>query len=149
MIIDLDRFKVINDTYGHQVGDDVLREVAKLVQENIRAGDSAARYGGEELAVILPETTGSGAFIVAERIRHAVAARPFANPQRNSRTLPVRTTISTGIACFPSDADDSPALIMSADKALYRAKEEGRNRTIMYNTTTFSTHPLGNLSEEE
>ena len=149
MIIDLDRFKAVNDTYGHQVGDDVLREVAKLVQENIRAGDSAARYGGEELAVIMPETTGSGAFKVAERIRQAVAAQAFSNPQRNTRTLPVRTTISAGIACFPSDADNQSALIVAADRALYRAKEEGRNRSVMYSASAFSTQPLGGHTVEE
>ncbi|HEX8218066.1 MAG TPA: sensor domain-containing diguanylate cyclase [Chloroflexia bacterium] len=149
MILDLDRFKTINDTYGHQVGDDVLREVAKLVQENIRAGDSAARYGGEELAVIMPETTGSGAFKVAERIRQAVAAQAFSNPQRNTRTLPVRTTISAGIACFPSDADNQSALIVAADRALYRAKEEGRNRSVMYSASAFSTQPLGGHTVEE
>ncbi|HVF98551.1 MAG TPA: sensor domain-containing diguanylate cyclase [Chloroflexia bacterium] len=150
MILDLDRFKTINDTYGHQVGDEVLREVAKLVQANIRAGDSAARYGGEELAVIMPETTGSGAFKVAERIRQAVAAQAFANPQRSStRTLPVRTTISTGIACFPSDADNQSALIVAADRALYRAKEEGRNRSVMYSASAFSTQPLGGQAVEE
>jgi diguanylate cyclase (GGDEF)-like protein/PAS domain S-box-containing protein len=149
MILDLDRFKTINDTYGHQVGDDVLREVAKLVQENIRAGDSAARYGGEELAVIMPETTGSGAFKVAERIRQAVAAQPFKNPQGSTRTLPVRTTISTGIACFPGDADNQSALIVAADRALYRAKEEGRNRSVMFNASTFSTQPLSGHQVEE
>ncbi|HEY0069647.1 MAG TPA: sensor domain-containing diguanylate cyclase [Chloroflexia bacterium] len=149
MIIDLDRFKVVNDTYGHQVGDEVLREVSKLVQESIRAGDSAARYGGEELAVIMPETTGSGAFKVAERVRQAVAARPFTNPQRSTRTLPVRMTISTGIACFPSDADNQDALIVAADKALYKAKEEGRNRSVMFNGSAFSTNPLPSNPVEE
>ncbi|HEX8229051.1 MAG TPA: sensor domain-containing diguanylate cyclase [Chloroflexia bacterium] len=149
MIIDLDRFKAVNDTYGHQVGDEVLREVAQLVQENIRAGDSAARYGGEELAVILPETTASGAFKVAERIRQAVAARPFARPHGGTRTLPVRMTISTGIGCFPSDGDSQDALIVAADQALYNAKDEGRNRTIMYNGSKFSTQPLGSHSVED
>lgn len=149
MIMDLDRFKVVNDTYGHHVGDEVLREVAQLVQENIRAGDSAARYGGEELAVILPETTASGAFKVAERIREAVAGRPFASSKRGTQVLPVRMTISTGIGCFPSDADNQDALIVVADRALYQAKEEGRNRTIMSNGSTFGTHPLNSQVVEE
>ncbi|MDQ3704702.1 MAG: sensor domain-containing diguanylate cyclase [Chloroflexota bacterium] len=149
MIIDLDRFKVVNDTYGHQVGDEVLREVARLVQENIRAGDSAARYGGEELAVILPETTASGAFKVAERIRQAVAAHPFARPQGGTRTLPVRMTISTGIGCFPGDGDSQDALIVAADRALYNAKEEGRNRTIMYSGSRFGTQPLNSHPVED
>jgi diguanylate cyclase (GGDEF)-like protein/PAS domain S-box-containing protein len=149
MIIDLDRFKIVNDTYGHSVGDEVLHEVAQLVQENIRAGDSAARYGGEELAVILPETTASGAFKVAERIRQAVAARPFARPQGGTRTLPVRMTISAGIGCFPGDGESLDTLIVAADQALYKAKDEGRNRTIMYNGSAFGTRPLNSHQVEE
>ncbi|MDQ3927896.1 MAG: GGDEF domain-containing protein, partial [Chloroflexota bacterium] len=148
MIIDLDRFKMVNDTYGHQVGDEVLSEIATLVQQNIRAGDSAARYGGEELAVILPETTASGAFKVAERIRQAVAAQPFARPRGGTRTLPVRMTISTGIGCFPSDGDNQDALIVAADRALYKAKEDGRNRTAMYDSSRFGTQPLNGHNVE-
>lgn len=149
VILDIDRFKIVNDTYGHQMGDEVLRQVSKLVQDNIRVGDSAARYGGEELAVILPETTDSGAFKVAERIRQAVAAHPFTMPGRSARLLPVRSTISSGVACYPSDADNQSALMVAADRALYRAKEEGRNRTIMFNGSTFRTEPLNSHSVEE
>ena len=149
MILDLDRFKNVNDTYGHHVGDEVLRQVAKLMRDNIRAGDSAARFGGEELAVIMPETTGSGAFKVAERIREAVASYSFNNPQRSTKILPVRTTISIGIACFPSDADSQNALTVAADRALYRAKEAGRNRTVMYNSSVLNTQPFINHHSEE
>lgn len=124
IFFDLDRFKSINDTYGHQFGDRVLRELARIATRTMRSIDLVGRYGGEEFVAVLPETDGAQALIVAERLRVNVA--------RNRLTLPsgedVRATISAGIAVFPADATTMDTLIRIADTALYAAKAGGRNR---------------------
>jgi len=118
MLIDVDHFKRYNDTFGHLQGDSVLREVARLITEHVRAYDFVARYGGEEFAVILPDTELETAVGVAERIRLVIAQHRFAN-----RTV----TISVGVAGWCSGVD-SNELIQAADSALYEAKRRGRNR---------------------
>jgi len=124
IFFDLDRFKSINDTYGHQFGDRVLRELARIATRTMRSIDLIGRYGGEEFVAVLPETDGVQALIVAERLRMNVA--------RNRLTLPsgedVRATISAGIAVFPADATTMDTLIRIADTALYAAKAGGRNQ---------------------
>jgi diguanylate cyclase (GGDEF)-like protein len=126
LLLDLDDFKKINDERGHLVGDRVLRDVGRLIVGGIRDIDIAARYGGEEFAVILPETPRSGAFVVAERIRREMERR-----FRRRGSL-ARATLSGGMACFPEDADTPEGLIAKADKALYRAKETGKNLIALY-----------------
>ncbi|MDQ7822830.1 MAG: diguanylate cyclase [Candidatus Eremiobacteraeota bacterium] len=121
---DIDHFKKFNDTYGHQQGDTVLREVARLIKAGVRKGDIAARYGGEEMSVILPSTGKSVAFEVAERIRKAIERSRFPGLPEG-----VRVTISMGIATFPRDGTTPEDLIKKADMALYEAKHSGRNRT--------------------
>jgi len=129
LILDLDDFKTINDTRGHPVGDSVLRDVGKLVVDNIRDIDIAARYGGEEFAVILPETPRTGAFIVAERIR-AQMQRNYRRKGGLDRAL--HATVSGGLACFPEDADGPEGLVARSDEALYRSKNRGKNQITIY-----------------
>jgi len=126
LLIDLDHFKQVNDTYGHLVGDDVLRDVGQLLRETIRGCDIVARYGGEEFLVLLPETDDAGAESFAERIRLAVEEHLFA---REARAEPLRLTASVGVAVFPAARIESvDDLFARADAALYRAKAAGRNR---------------------
>lgn len=126
LMIDLDHFKQVNDTYGHLVGDDVLRDVAQLIGKTIRGMDISARYGGEEFLVLLPETDDVGATAFAERIRVAVEAHAF---DSDSLVHPLSLTASVGVAVFPAARIESVEdLVARADAALYRAKAEGRNR---------------------
>lgn len=129
LMIDIDHFKKINDTYGHSAGDEVLKSMAKIFKAQIRQTDLAARYGGEEFAIILPEANIDGAKIVGERIRKAVANSPF--PINHGKEINV--TVSIGASCFPAQAQSIEALIENADKALYSAKNDGRNRVTFFN----------------
>jgi diguanylate cyclase (GGDEF)-like protein len=127
VMIDVDFFKAVNDTFGHQEGDDVLTSVASIIKRLCRSHDVAARYGGEEFLLILPETSASGALTIAERIREEVENHRF-----NHEGKVHSVTVSCGIAEFDSaGTQDYTSLIGVADAALYQAKESGRNRTIM------------------
>ncbi len=127
IMLDLDYFKSINDTLGHDAGDDVLRELATRIRKSIRGIDLACRYGGEEFVIVMPETDMAVATIVAERLRRRIAAEPFA-VQQGARQI--TATISVGIATLDA-ADDTVAKILKrADQALYRAKRDGRNRVV-------------------
>ncbi|MBD3166451.1 diguanylate cyclase [bacterium] len=132
IMFDIDHFKMINDRYGHLTGDTVLRELGKLVVDTLRRADIAARYGGEEFVVILPETTRSGAKLVAERLREYTEAFQFCaqSPPENG---PMRTiTISLGVAHYPDDrVSTSQQLLKMADEMLYIAKRAGRNRVVV------------------
>jgi diguanylate cyclase (GGDEF)-like protein len=121
---DLDHFKQINDQYGHPIGDNVLREVARRLLGAVRNGDLVARYGGEEFVVLLPGGGKDQLREIGERCRRAFEEKPFPL----SEGLSANVTISIGGACWPEDADTVRALIVAADAALYRAKEAGRNR---------------------
>ena len=126
LMIDLDHFKRVNDTYGHLVGDDVLRDVAKLLVDTIRVSDIVARYGGEEFLVLLPETDDAGAESFADRIRAAVEEHDFTD---NGEHPQLRLTSSIGVAMYPAARIESVEdLFARADAALYRAKADGRNR---------------------
>jgi len=127
LVIDIDFFKAINDTHGHDAGDDVLRDFALRIKRSIRGIDLACRYGGEEFVIVMPETDMAVAAMVAERLRRRIAAEPFAIAQ-GSRTIPV--TISIGIAALRGRDDTAAALLKRADQALYRAKRDGRNRVV-------------------
>ena len=125
LLIALDHFKQINDTHGHLAGDDVLIEVAAVLQRVVRAVDVVARYGGEEFVVVLPETAGAGAEAFAERLRELIESQAFVA----SRGRAIRLTTSIGVSSFPDFGVESVEdLLTKADQALYRAKSEGRNR---------------------
>jgi diguanylate cyclase (GGDEF)-like protein len=123
LMLDLDRFKLVNDRHGHGAGDDVLREVARRIQATVREVDLATRYGGEEFAVLLPDTRLEKAQEVAERIREVVEASPV-----QTRRGPLPVTISAGVAVLDGDGGDLTSLLEAADGALYAAKKGGRNR---------------------
>jgi diguanylate cyclase (GGDEF)-like protein len=129
LMMDIDHFKKVNDTYGHPVGDQVLKEVARIISQNIRAGtDLLARYGGEEFVCMLADTDRVRAGETAERIRESVAAKVF-----ESGTVRFQVTMSIGGAIYPVDSRHGREILEKADKALYRAKETGRNRLVFYN----------------
>jgi diguanylate cyclase (GGDEF)-like protein len=123
LMMDLDRFKSVNDTHGHLMGSHVLSEVGRLIRESIRAADVSARYGGEEFVSYLAETPLAGARQAAERVRAAIEGHPF-----TLDGVTIRVTISIGVAVCPEHGRDLKTLVARADKALYRAKESGRNR---------------------
>jgi two-component system cell cycle response regulator len=127
LVLDIDYFKSINDSHGHDAGDDVLRDFALRIKRSIRGIDLACRYGGEEFVIVMPETDMAVAAMVAERLRRRIAAEPFAIAQ-GSRQIPV--TISIGIAGLHGKDDTAAALLKRADQALYRAKRDGRNRVV-------------------
>ena len=121
LFIDVDDFKDLNDSYGHYLGDQVLREIGQTLLANGRAMDVFFRYGGEEFVAILPETKASDALKVAERVRRAVAEHPFAGGA-------VQVTVSVGVAAFPDHGESVSELLKAADRAQYRAKGRGKNR---------------------
>ena len=127
MVLDIDYFKSVNDTHGHDAGDDVLREFALRVRKCIRNIDLACRYGGEEFVLVMPETDIAVATMVAERLRRRIAGEPFV-VQQGATSLEV--TISIGIAAASGASDTAAAILKRADTALYQAKRDGRNRVV-------------------
>ncbi len=127
MITDLDRFKSINDTFGHDGGDDVLREFAQRLRKNVRGIDLACRFGGEEFVVVMPDTDAQVAEKVAERIRAEIAKTPFSVGATGKRS---EVTVSVGVSSLRRGSDSVEALMKRADVALYEAKTGGRNRVV-------------------
>ena len=125
--IDVDRFKSFNDKYGHATGDRVLRIIAGVLRDNLRVSDVVARYGGEEFLVLLPQTDMAGAVEKIEDLLREVAATPLPVA---GRKRPEPLTVSAGIACYPTDAQDLDELLLEADRRLMRAKQTGRNRIV-------------------
>jgi diguanylate cyclase (GGDEF)-like protein len=131
IMIDIDYFKKFNDTYGHQSGDAVLRQVAQILKKNVRSSDIVCRYGGEEMAIILTNTGNEEALITAQKICKAVSSQPLKLVNGNN----VNVTISLGVATCPLNGDEPAQMIKYADDCLYKAKEHGRNQ-------------VGNLAED-
>ena len=127
MLMDIDHFKRVNDTYGHQGGDEVLKGLAALLTDSVRVSDVACRYGGEEFLLLLPNMPVAVALQRAEQWRTA-----FAATQLRFGGASIGATVSIGIACYPGDGDTAEALTRSADLALYRAKERGRNCVVLF-----------------
>jgi len=126
LMLDLDKFKAVNDTYGHMAGDSVLRETAYQVMHSIRDNDMAFRYGGEEFALLLPSSDAAAGEHVAERIRHSIASARI-----DSGAGEISVTMSIGVSTCPDNARTISDLKLTADRALYRAKKEGRNRVVV------------------
>lgn len=124
LMLDLDHFKELNDTYGHQRGDAVLIEFSQRVKHTLREIDTFARYGGEEFICLLPETDAEGAFTTGEKIREAIRSQSFGGAGEE----PVKVTVSIGVAAYPKHGNSFHELVETADRALYRAKESGRDR---------------------
>jgi diguanylate cyclase (GGDEF)-like protein len=123
IMVDIDHFKRVNDECGHLLGDEVLRRVSQIFQQGLRKPDICCRYGGEEFAIILPETSGTKAIHVAEKLRHLVADYEFPG-------IPRRITISAGVSDFPRCGKTRDLLVQAADDSLYLAKQSGRNCVI-------------------
>ncbi|MEZ8221227.1 diguanylate cyclase (GGDEF) domain-containing protein [Candidatus Fervidibacteria bacterium JGI MDM2 JNZ-1-D12] len=128
LMLDLDHFKRVNDTYGHQIGDIVLQQIAQRLKRVLRRTDFLARYGGEEFVVLAPQTPADRALILAERLRQVIAESPISV----SPDLQLRITISIGVAVFPEHAQNGNELVRAADEALYKAKQTGRNRVCLF-----------------
>ncbi len=127
IIFDIDHFKLVNDTYGHQAGDEVIRQASKILRRSIRKTDIAGRYGGEEFVIILVDTPEDKAFILADRIRKRIEALTVTYENLN-----IKFTISLGISEVKAQVNNYMKWLEHADQALYYAKENGRNRTIIY-----------------
>jgi two-component system cell cycle response regulator len=126
MMFDIDHFKQVNDSYGHASGDEVLKDIAVRVSDNVRDFDLVSRYGGEEFVIIMPNTAAEAAYMVAERVRSRIADMPFAIPGREQ---PLSVTISIGVATTSDPAEQATAFLGRADALLYEAKGAGRNCT--------------------
>jgi two-component system, cell cycle response regulator len=127
LMLDVDHFKQFNDTFGHPAGDEVLRQLARVLNDTRRANDVVARYGGEEFAVILVDTAKFTAAKVAERVRERIAAHDFSDAAQRAGNI----SVSIGVATFPDDGADAEGLVRAADTALYAAKRAGRNRVVL------------------
>jgi two-component system cell cycle response regulator len=123
ILTDIDHFKSVNDTYGHPVGDAVLKRVAAIFTQRARKVDIVARYGGEEFVIVLPDTDAEGAAVFANRLREEIAAQTITSDNGS-----FSVTLSLGVAAYPTDGRDRHELIERADQALYYCKEHGRNR---------------------
>jgi diguanylate cyclase (GGDEF)-like protein len=135
-MFDLDHFKAVNDTHGHQAGDRVLVELADILREVARDVDRLGRYGGEEFMALLPETCIDDAAVFVERVRREVARRPF----DVGREEPLHMTLSAGVATYPHETiRDVESLVRLADQALYTAKETGRNRVVRFDEAVLET----------
>lgn len=139
LMMDIDFFKTVNDTHGHLTGSKTLEEIGAIITQNLRNGDVAARFGGEEFAAFLLDAQLSQGLIAAERIRAAVEKGGFSIIRQGKPSDIHKITLSIGVAAFPGDSSDPIELVEMADSALYRAKREGRNRVCVYS----------NLSAEE
>lgn len=136
LMMDLDHFKRVNDTYGHLTGSKTLEEIGTVIINAVRSGDAAARFGGEEFAAFLLDAEIPQAIVAAERIRSEVEDKEFTVIRQSKPAESHHVTISIGVASFPEDSSDPIELVEMADSALYRAKREGRNRVCAYRDLT-------------
>ena len=126
LMIDIDDFKLVNDTYGHITGDEILKELTKILKKNLRNSDILSRFGGEEFVALLPETNSQNAFLTGEKLRTEVENKLII-PEDHKKNV----TISIGVANYPVDAYSAEKLVDKADRRLYQAKNKGKNSTVM------------------
>lgn len=131
LMLDIDHFKRINDTYGHHAGDVILSTLCSLIKTLLREADVVARYGGEEFLIICANTAVDSATVLAERLRHLVESHQFEIPDDSGGSQTIQISISIGAACLSTILDSKKKLVQAADQALYRAKQAGRNRVIV------------------
>jgi diguanylate cyclase (GGDEF)-like protein len=131
LMLDLDDLKPVNDTFGHQWGDRLLKAVADTVRVTVRSTDAAARYGGDEFVVLLPETDAAGGYVVGEKLRRDIGSLSLRVADRH-----VRSTVSVGLVTFPDDGRTAEQLVAAADVAMYESKRRGKNRLVGYQTRT-------------
>src|SRR2546429_1736284 len=151
LMMDLDHFKDVNDTYGHLVGSATLEEVGAVIKGSLRAGDVGARFGGEEFAAFLLDADYAQGMVAAERVRSAIEKHEFSTVRRGSGEEPRahHITISIGVASFPDDARDPIQLVEMADSALYQAKRSGRNRVCPYRLNAVTGDPMARLRSRQ
>jgi diguanylate cyclase (GGDEF)-like protein len=130
LMIDSDNLKAVNDEYGHDAGNELLRLIATGIKSQLRSTDVLARYGGDEFVVLLPDTGTEGTHDVAERIRDSIARRPL-----ELRDKSVSITVSIGLASYPNDGRGMDTIMQRADEAMYRAKAEGRNQVVSFSAS--------------
>ena len=128
LLIDIDHFKNVNDTYGHRAGDTILRELSQRLMTRARSTDYVCRYGGEEIAVILIETNITEAQVLAEELRIIIEKEPF----QIENGQDVSITVSIGVSAYNEEAKNASTIVSNADSALYRAKESGRNQVCVF-----------------
>lgn len=138
VIMDVDNFKTFNDAYGHLEGDEILRRVSRVIRKHIRAIDVASRYGGEEFTIIFPQTQKEDARIIAERLCKGIETEEVLQ----KKFQPSSPTVSIGLASFPDDAETAEELVRNADRALYQAKVQGKNRVVVFNQDPFPKTPF-------
>jgi diguanylate cyclase (GGDEF)-like protein len=143
LMIDIDHFKFVNDSYGHQAGDATLSTVGSLIKSTLRESDVAARYGGEEFLIICASTAIDGAGLVAERLRHLVESHQVEIADDSGGSKTIQISLSIGAAGLNDSVDSMNKLIQAADKALYRAKQEGRNRVVIATPEVIGTAAAG------
>ncbi|MBU0721152.1 GGDEF domain-containing protein [bacterium] len=131
LMLDIDFFKNVNDTYGHDIGDLVLKNLGTLIKEFSREVDSVARYGGEEILIVCPMTDAQHAVALAERLRKEIESTVIVPADETKEITELRITVSIGVAAYTSDISSAEELVKHADVALYRAKDEGRNRVFL------------------
>jgi diguanylate cyclase (GGDEF)-like protein len=132
LLLDIDHFKKVNDDHGHPAGDLVLKGIGEILKKSVRNVDVAARYGGEEMVILLPHTRDAQAVILAERIRRKIEDFPFPADAPSGSGIPLRCTVSIGIAGTTPECAKAGQLLEMADTAMYRAKQDGRNRTVVF-----------------
>jgi two-component system, cell cycle response regulator len=136
LVMDVDHFKKVNDTYGHLTGSKTLEEIGQCIISIMRSGDAASRFGGEEFSAFLLDADLAQGLVAAERVRAVIEGTEFSVIRQGKPSEKHRVTISIGVATFPSDSSDPIELVEMADSALYRAKREGRNRVRAYRQLT-------------
>ncbi|MEM7757798.1 MAG: GGDEF domain-containing protein [Cyanobacteria bacterium P01_A01_bin.40] len=143
LLIDADHFKLINDNYGHQIGDLALCHLSKLIRTTIRHSDIAARYGGEEFLIIAPSTSSLVATALAEKLCQSIESHSLALPENFQEPREIQITVSIGVVSLGNQANNSKKLFIAADKALYQAKQEGRNRVVVSSLNTAKLQQVG------